>query len=159
MTCPHNWTVSSECPKCLRLMLDDAKRQLNSAWLKYSEERVEWAYKERDDALAQLAHATARGISVPQGVGFPRVRIPIPGVDVTDDDRAAARLLSWARVYDPRKPPGTPDRVRWAIGGLDLTFDPDRATATLAEVEALLAFCFAEYRTKIQRDTEVRHGR
>lgn len=23
-TCPHHWTVTSECPKCLRMKLDEA---------------------------------------------------------------------------------------------------------------------------------------
>lgn len=63
MTCPHHWTVTSECPQCLRALYDGAcarVRSLQEDKLAFSvlitrvEQRAERAEAERD-VLYKLA--------------------------------------------------------------------------------------------------------
>ena len=49
MSCVHHWTVSSECPKCLRLELDSCKLDLS-----YAESEAFHAKRELEAELADL---------------------------------------------------------------------------------------------------------
>lgn len=164
--CPNHpfGALRDDCVMCLQEKLEwseKERRELGAQFQRRSDEmdeRIEMAYQERDDARAQLAAVTDRG-SRRAYEHATKARVFDPDIEVNDDDRAAARLLSWARVYNPTLPPGTPDLARWSIGGIDLTFNPELATETRDIIEAHLAACFAQYRMKVERWLEVRRGR
>lgn len=47
MSCKHYWTVTSECPRCLREALDDMTRQRDAA-LAFLVEATKYNYLPRD---------------------------------------------------------------------------------------------------------------
>lgn len=61
-TCPHYWTVTSECPKCLRMKLDEARAEVET--LRAVIEGEPWGgavlKRQRDEARAALKDVAER---------------------------------------------------------------------------------------------------
>ena len=52
MLCSHNWTVTSECPKCLRAQLDNRDQR----WHKFRQ----WLEAQAEDSTTPWAGVSAR---------------------------------------------------------------------------------------------------
>ena len=61
MNCSHNWTVTSECPRCLRAALDRAETERAQAQRELSARAARpLAIRQRDEAVARAEAAEAR---------------------------------------------------------------------------------------------------